>query len=169
MLSGGEKARLALAKFMLTPGTLLVLDEPTNHLDIPSKEMLEDALVSFPGAVISVSHDRYFLRKIATRIIAVGSDRPCQGMKQCAGTSSVCFCVAWFKRIKITPLILVKYQVSCIQVHLGSYIEQASCCSPKRFAFAQRYQCMHGGLPSEKPISYTLQMRRNKSTVNKHH
>lgn len=71
VLSGGEKARLALAKFMLTPGTLLVLDEPTNHLDIPSKEMLEDALTAFPGAVISVSHDRYFLRKIATRIIAV--------------------------------------------------------------------------------------------------
>ncbi len=71
MLSGGEKARLALAKFMLTPGTLLVLDEPTNHLDIPSKEMLEEALVAFPGAVISVSHDRYFLRKIATRIVAV--------------------------------------------------------------------------------------------------
>ena len=71
VLSGGEKARLALAKFMLTPGSLLVLDEPTNHLDIPSKEMLEDAIVGFPGAVIAVSHDRYFLRKIATRIVAV--------------------------------------------------------------------------------------------------
>ena len=71
VLSGGEKARLALAKFMLTPGTLLVLDEPTNHLDIPSKEMLEDALTGFEGAVIAVSHDRYFLRRIATRIIAV--------------------------------------------------------------------------------------------------
>ena len=71
VLSGGEKARLALAKFMLTPGSLLVLDEPTNHLDIPSKEMLEEALTTFQGAVIAVSHDRYFLRKIATRIIAV--------------------------------------------------------------------------------------------------
>ena len=71
VLSGGEKARLALAKFMLTPGTLLVLDEPTNHLDIPSKEMLEDALRAFGGSVISVSHDRYFLRRIATRIVTV--------------------------------------------------------------------------------------------------
>ena len=73
VLSGGEKARLALAKFMLTPGSLLVLDEPTNHLDIPSKEMLEDALTGFQGAVVAVSHDRYFLRKIATRIIAVSA------------------------------------------------------------------------------------------------
>ena len=71
VLSGGEKARLALAKFMLTRGSLLVLDEPTNHLDIPSKETLEEALCSFQGSVIAVSHDRYFLRRIATRIIAV--------------------------------------------------------------------------------------------------
>jgi ATPase subunit of ABC transporter with duplicated ATPase domains len=71
VLSGGEKARLALAKFMLTRGSLLVLDEPTNHLDIPSKETLEEALRSFQGTVIAVSHDRYFLRQIATRIIAV--------------------------------------------------------------------------------------------------
>ena len=73
VLSGGEKARLALAKFMLSAGTLLVLDEPTNHLDIPSKEMLEDALRAFQGSVIAVSHDRYFLRKIATRIVTARS------------------------------------------------------------------------------------------------
>eukprot|EP00197_Chlamydomonas_leiostraca_P006476 CAMPEP_0202869404 /NCGR_PEP_ID=MMETSP1391-20130828/12431_1 /ASSEMBLY_ACC=CAM_ASM_000867 /TAXON_ID=1034604 /ORGANISM="Chlamydomonas leiostraca, Strain SAG 11-49" /LENGTH=706 /DNA_ID=CAMNT_0049549717 /DNA_START=43 /DNA_END=2163 /DNA_ORIENTATION=- len=71
VLSGGEKARLALAKFMCTQGTLLVLDEPTNHLDIPSKEMLEEAIQAFQGAVIAVSHDRYFLRRIATRILQV--------------------------------------------------------------------------------------------------
>mmetsp|Transcript_5166 Transcript_5166/g.11242 ORF Transcript_5166/g.11242 Transcript_5166/m.11242 type:complete len:696 (+) Transcript_5166:136-2223(+) len=69
VLSGGEKARLALAKFMCTQGTLLVLDEPTNHLDIPSKEMLEEAIRAFQGAVIAVSHDRYFLRRIATRVL----------------------------------------------------------------------------------------------------
>jgi ATPase subunit of ABC transporter with duplicated ATPase domains len=71
VLSGGEKARLALAKFMLTAGTLLVLDEPTNHLDIPSKETLEEALRAFQGSVITVSHDRYFLKRIATRVVTV--------------------------------------------------------------------------------------------------
>jgi ATPase subunit of ABC transporter with duplicated ATPase domains len=75
VLSGGEKARLALAKFMLTSGTLLVLDEPTNHLDIPSKEMLEKAIVAFEGAVVAVSHDRYFLRKIANRVILVEDEQ----------------------------------------------------------------------------------------------
>ncbi len=58
---------------MLTQGTFLVLDEPTNHLDIPSKEMLEEALMKFEGAVIAVSHDRYFLRKIATRVVTVST------------------------------------------------------------------------------------------------
>ena len=67
VLSGGEKARLAMAKFMLTEGTLLVLDEPTNHLDLPTKETLEEAIEAFEGSVIAVSHDRFFLRRIANR------------------------------------------------------------------------------------------------------
>jgi ATPase subunit of ABC transporter with duplicated ATPase domains len=71
VLSGGEKARLAMAKFMLTEGTLLILDEPTNHLDIPTKETLEEAVEQFDGSVIAVSHDRYFLRRIATRVVTV--------------------------------------------------------------------------------------------------
>lgn len=68
-LSGGEKARLTLAKLMLSDINLLVLDEPTNHLDIDSKEALEAALSEFSGTVIAVSHDRYFLGKLATRLL----------------------------------------------------------------------------------------------------
>jgi ATP-binding cassette subfamily F protein 3 len=67
-LSGGEKAKLALAALMLSGANTLLLDEPTNHLDIPSREAVEDALAGFPGTVIAISHDRYFLNRIATRI-----------------------------------------------------------------------------------------------------
>lgn len=69
-LSGGEKARLALLKLMLSGANFLVLDEPTNHLDIPSREAVEDALLAFPGTVLTVSHDRYFLDKVAERVLA---------------------------------------------------------------------------------------------------
>jgi len=68
VLSGGERARLALCKIILTKVNLLILDEPTNHLDIGSREALEDALLSFDGTIIAVSHDRYFIKKLATRI-----------------------------------------------------------------------------------------------------
>lgn len=69
VLSGGEKAKLAFALLTLLRGNVLVLDEPTNHLDLTTKEVLEKALVDFEGTIILVSHDRYLLNKIATRII----------------------------------------------------------------------------------------------------
>jgi ATPase subunit of ABC transporter with duplicated ATPase domains len=74
-LSGGEKTRLRLCQLMQQDINLLILDEPTNHLDIESKEVLENALLNFEGTMLFISHDRYFINKIATRIFEVDNHK----------------------------------------------------------------------------------------------
>ncbi len=81
-LSGGERARLTLAKLIMKKVNLLIMDEPTNHLDIGSCDALENALLAFEGTVVAVSHDRYFINRIATRIIELDPDRE-GGMVDC--------------------------------------------------------------------------------------
>ncbi len=81
-LSGGERARLTLAKLILKKVNLLIMDEPTNHLDIGSCDALENALLAFEGTIVAVSHDRYFINRIATRIIELDPDRE-GGMIDC--------------------------------------------------------------------------------------
>ena len=75
MLSGGERGRVVLTEVLLKQANFLILDEPTNHLDISSKEVLEEALRSFEGTILFISHDRYFINKIATRVIEVQKDQ----------------------------------------------------------------------------------------------
>ncbi|MCK8828536.1 ABC-F family ATP-binding cassette domain-containing protein [Natroniella acetigena] len=75
MLSGGEKARLSLAKLSIQDFNLLLLDEPTNHLDIDAKELLEEALANYPGTILVISHDRYFLDRLVDKIFSLEDDR----------------------------------------------------------------------------------------------
>ena len=80
-LSGGEKGRVALTKLMLRKDNLLLLDEPTNHLDMDSREVLEDALADFPGTILAISHDRYFINRFATKVIVLEEN----GLKEYLG------------------------------------------------------------------------------------
>lgn len=75
LLSGGEKGRVVLTGILLKQANLLILDEPTNHLDIASKEVLEDALNQFEGTIFFISHDRYFINKVATRVVELTSNK----------------------------------------------------------------------------------------------
>ncbi|EOR20968.1 ABC transporter, ATP-binding protein [Clostridium sartagoforme AAU1] len=92
-LSGGEKCRINLLKLMLSRSNLLLLDEPTNHLDIMSREALEDALLSYDGTLIVISHDRYFLNKVINRILELNED----GIKEFLGNYS------YYQEKKINP------------------------------------------------------------------
>src|SRR5256714_10523594 len=73
-LSGGEKGRLALAKLIYSGVNVLVLDKPTNHLDIPSREALEEALDAYEGTIVTISHDRFFLDRVPTQILALDAE-----------------------------------------------------------------------------------------------
>jgi ATP-binding cassette subfamily F protein 3 len=75
VLSGGERTRLAVARMLLRPSNMLVLDEPTNHLDLDSKDVLLDALMDYGGTLLFVSHDRYFVERLATKVVEVGGGK----------------------------------------------------------------------------------------------
>ncbi|MCI0499645.1 MAG: ABC-F family ATP-binding cassette domain-containing protein [Planctomycetales bacterium] len=86
-LSGGQQNRLMLCKLVLTEPDVLILDEPTNHLDIPSRQMLEEALLDYNGAIVAVSHDRYFLDRIAESLLVIGTDAA--GQRQIGQTRTI--------------------------------------------------------------------------------
>jgi ATP-binding cassette subfamily F protein 3 len=96
-LSGGERSRVALAKLILSSSNFLILDEPTNHLDINSREILEDALINYEGTILSISHDRYFINKLASRIL----DLDACSLLDCEGNYD--FFIDYKNKIKKSP------------------------------------------------------------------
>jgi ATP-binding cassette subfamily F protein 3 len=96
VLSGGEKARVSLVKLILSGSNFLILDEPTNHLDINSREVLEESINEFDGTILAVSHDRYFINKLSTRILELNGD----SMIDCRGNYS--FFVDYKSKLKST-------------------------------------------------------------------
>jgi ATP-binding cassette, subfamily F, member 3 len=104
VLSGGERNRLALAKMLLTSSNVLLLDEPTNHLDLDSKEVLLDALADYGGTLVFVSHDRYFVDKLATKVIEVGGG---EALVYPGGYEDFLY---WKKQQEGTPLALPPVQ-----------------------------------------------------------
>lgn len=94
VLSGGEKSRIALVKLMLSGSNFLILDEPTNHLDINSREVLEESLLNFEGTILAVSHDRYFINKLASRILELDNET----LLDCGGNYS--FYIEYKNRLK---------------------------------------------------------------------
>ena len=133
VLSGGERARLTLAKLILSKMNLLVLDEPTNHLDIDSREALETALEGFDGTIFAVSHDRYFIEKLATRIIEI---TPGQGATLVNGQSGGDF---------------TDYRVEC---RGEAYTEYRTFMEARKSGVTSRPTVM-GGYTHETPVSDT--------------
>ncbi len=101
VLSGGERARLSIAKLVLKKVSFLVLDEPTNHLDIPSKEVFESALSAFEGTILAVSHDRYFINALGTRIIEIDKSGYPEGYINFKGSYGLFL----QKRVKLPPML----------------------------------------------------------------
>ena len=115
VLSGGERNRLALAKLLLRPANLLLLDEPTNHLDLQSKEILLDSLRKYQGTIVFVSHDRYFVDALATRVLEVGAGK----VESYPGNYADFLC-------KKQALGDSTHSVNRVEQHLGSLFEGGS-------------------------------------------
>ena len=98
MLSGGERNRYALARILVSPSNFLLLDEPTNHLDMRAKDVLLEAMAAFSGTVVFVSHDRYFIDRLATRVLEVEGGNGDQPRGQLRRLSALEKSWSWFCR-----------------------------------------------------------------------